>query len=297
MDSTRHGPNLALCDVRQTAADWVLSSWSASAEANRVATALGRFEVFCEAGFNAVDLDQITPTIAELFVTASSSDGRPPSVSLQHLRRLSIRLLFRIARSSGHLVGDPTIDLALPPRSTLQTRPLTDSEVLLCRGVSQWSLSDSRRSAAWALAEATARTSELPRLLVKDLDLDMQRVLVHGGKRVGERWGILTSWGVAQLESRLKVIGADPDTPLLYRGRDASGAGQVAAATALQDVLVRAGLAGEADVRASSVAAWAGRRVLDETGRIDAVALALGVRSLDRAARIIAFDWLEVADQ
>ena len=65
----------------------------------------------------------------------------------------------------------------------------------------------------------------------------------------------------------------------------------------LQDVLVRAGLAGEPDVRASSVAAWAGRRVLEETGRIDLAARALGVRSLDRAARIIGWEWSESASE
>jgi len=37
-------------------------------------------------------------------------------------------------------------------------------------------------------------------------------------------------------------------------------------------VLTRAGLAGEPDVRPASVAAWAGRRILEETGRIDVVA-------------------------
>jgi integrase/recombinase XerC len=170
---------------------------------------------------------------------------------------------------------------------------LTDDEVLLGRGAAQWSLSDTRRLAAWALAEATARTSELPHIQVSDLDLEAGRVFLHGGKRVGERWGALTSWGLEQLRVRLRVIGNEPDLPILYRGSDPRGAGQVAAATVLQDVLVRAGLAEEPDMRASSVAAWAGRRVLEETGRIDLAAQALGVRSLDRAARIIGWDWTE----
>jgi hypothetical protein len=48
---------------------------------------------------------------------------------------------------------------------------------------------------------------------------------------------------------------------------------------------------GEPDVRPASVAAWAGRRILAETGRIDEVARRLGMVSLDRTARFIAFDW------
>ena len=60
---------------------------------------------------------------------------------------------------------------------------------------------------------------------------------------------------------------------------------------ALRETLVRAGLSGEPDVGPGSLAAWAGRRVMRETGRIEAVAVALGVRSLDRAALIIGWDW------
>jgi hypothetical protein len=39
------------------------------------------------------------------------------------------------------------------------------------------------------------------------------------------------------------------------------------------------------------VAAWAGARVFADTGRIELVARALGMRSLDQAARAIAWDW------
>ena len=44
-------------------------------------------------------------------------------------------------------------------------------------------------------------------------------------------------------------------------------------------------------MRPASVAAWAGRRILAESGRIDEVARRLGMSSLDRTARFIAFDW------
>ena len=40
-----------------------------------------------------------------------------------------------------------------------------------------------------------------------------------------------------------------------------------------------------------SIAAWAGRKVLEETARIDEVARRLGMASLDRAARFIEWDW------
>jgi integrase/recombinase XerC len=58
-----------------------------------------------------------------------------------------------------------------------------------------------------------------------------------------------------------------------------------------QCLLTHAGLGEAPDVRPSSVAAWAGRRIFEETGRIDVAAQRLGMRSLDRAARFIGWDW------
>lgn len=292
MDGTR----LGLAEAVDAARTWVSASWAAKAEARRVVGVLQRFASFCDQGFGIVDLAGVTPAVAAEFVSAPAPDGAIPSVSLRHLRRLSIRLLFRVARSSGYPLGDPTLDLALPPRSSLSTRPLVDEEVLVCRGAAQWSLEDTRRAAAWALAEASCRTAELPFITVADIDLERSRVWIHGGGRVVERWGYLDEWGVEHVRRRLAVVGEGSAAPIVYAGGDPAGAGQVAACTAIQDVLVRAGLGGEPDVRASSVAAWAGRRILAENGRIDVVARRLGLKSLDRAARIIAWDWLEEPD-
>jgi len=275
---------------------WVTTAWSAEVEARRIVAVLERFAAFCDQGFGIVDLAGVTPAVAAAFVSAPAPDGVAPSVSLRHLRRLSIRLLFRVARSSGHLLGDPTLDLRLPPRSSLLTRPLADEEVLVCRGAAQWSLEDTRRAAAWALAEATCRTAELPFITVADVDLERSRVWIHGGGRAAERWGYLDDWGVEHVGRRLAGAGEDRAVPVIYAGGDPAGAGQVSACTAIQDVLVRAGLGDETDVRASSVAAWAGRRILTETGRIDVVARRLGLKSLDRTARILAWEWLEEPD-
>ena len=78
---------------------------------------------------------------------------------------------------------------------------------------------------------------------------------------------------------------------VVYGGSGPAATGQVSASVALSDVLTRAGLGDEPDVRPGSVAAWAGRRILDETARIDEVARRLGMSSLDRTARFIAWDW------
>jgi integrase/recombinase XerC len=207
-----------------------------------------------------------------------------------HWRRTALRLLFRAGRRAGLADGDPTLDIKLPPRSSLSTRPLTNDEVGLCRSVAQWSLNGSRRAAVWALAEATCRSSELPHITADDIDLDSGRVWIAGGKATDRREGLLTGWGLAQVRARIEEL-VEPTRPLVYAGRSPAGPGQVSGAAALVDVLTRAGLHHEPDVRPGSVAAWAGRRVLDETGRIELAARALGVRSLDRAAGIVAWDW------
>lgn len=293
MDRTPLDRNGEFSDFTGRAASWVLEAWSADVEARRVVHLLRRFERFCDQGFGVDSLVGVSSPIASAFVNAPGPDGATASVSLRHLRRLAIRLLFRVARSAGVEVGDPTLDLILPPRSTLATRPLTNDEVFLCRGVAQWSLSDTRRAAAWALAETSCRTAELPYVTVGDTDIEGGRVWIRGGSRTTDRWGSLSGWGREHLALHLAVLGPDPALRVLYSGADPAGAGQVSACTALQDVLTRAGLTGEPDVRASSVAAWAGRQILADTGRIDLVARGLGVRSLDRAARIIGWDWLE----
>jgi hypothetical protein len=77
----------------------------------------------------------------------------------------------------------------------------------------------------------------------------------------------------------------------VYRGSGSAHSKQASACMVVGEVLVRAGLAGEPDVRPLSVTAWAGRRILEETGRIEQVARRLGMRSLDRAARLICFEW------
>mgnify|MGYP000953602395 CR=1 FL=1 len=189
------------------------------------------------------------------------------------------------------MTADPTVDLRLPPLTSLGARPLTDDEVLAGRAAAQWALGATRRAATWALAEATCRSGEIPRICVGDIDLDNSTVRISGGGRAQPRIGDLTGWGQEQIARPLDVVGPDPAQPFVYEGSDTRLGGLVSANSAITQVLERAGLGDEPDGRPSSVVAWAGRRVLRDTGRIDAVAEALGLQSLDRAADFIGWDW------
>lgn len=238
-----------------------------------------------------VDVADLTPSVCNSFVQSPTRAGSAPTTRLMGQRRTALRFVFRLARAEGLLAVDPTIDLDLPPRSPSPPRPLTDTEVAACRSASIWDLADSRRSAAWALAESTARSSELAHLRLTDVDLYANRVWIHGGKTTAERWGYLTDWGRIQILRRIEVLGNKPDLGIVYQGRSPANAGQVAACTVVVDVLRRAGLTKQPRVRPGSVAAWAGQQILAETGRIDIVARRLGMTSLDRVARLIEWDW------
>jgi site-specific recombinase XerC len=263
----------------------------------RLVEVMARFLVFVERGHGSVELADVSHEHVEAFVLApvGAIEGfRDPSVATAHLRRSGVRLLFRVLRTVGIVEGDPTLDLVLPPRSSLATRPLTEDEIVVCRSFALRTLTETRQPAAWALAEATARTSEIACIRMRDLDLGAHRVWIHSGAKTEPRFGCLSPWGVQQLERRLRALGqsgAEPEEPLVYGAGGSAASAQASTARAIQETLTRAGLGHEPDVRAASVAAWAGRRILQDTGRIEAVARGLGVHSLDGAARIIGWDW------
>lgn len=106
--------------------------------------------------------------------------------------------------------------------------------------------------------------------------------------------GRLTPWGAKQIARRLEAIAGSGDPVLAWQdGELRARPGTIS--KAIEDTLVRAGLGSEPGVRPLSVVGWVGATVLEETGRIDAAALRMGMRSLDRAARIIGWDWREAA--
>jgi hypothetical protein len=262
----------------------------------RLRSTLVRFEAYLRRGHGIDRLTEASAAHVEGFVhapSASAGEVRPPSLATMHFRRAVLRLAFRAGRELGLAPGDPTLDLRLPPRSSLTTRPLSDAEVALCRSASLIALDETLRPTAWALAEATARTSEIPAIRACDLDLGSNRVFIHGGTRRDPRWGRLSGWGSRQLARRLRALRIDATSQVLLAGsgqRTEDGQ-QAAACTVISEVLQRAGLGDEPDVRPASIAGWAGATAFAEGASIDEVARMLGLRSLDAAARTIGFDW------
>jgi integrase len=262
----------------------------------RLEELMRQFGRFVESVRGIAQLGDVSASITAEFVTASLSDGREPGPSIQYFRRLAVRKLYGTMRAQGLDVGDPTLDLILPNRSRGSFRPLVDEEVELCRATCLGDARRNRAAAVWALAEATARTGELSAVRRGDVDLNGACVWIAGTDRTRARWGALTPWGLSQLARFLGDEAGEIGDLLLYTGDPASALAQSSAVGAISRTLTRAGLGEASDVRPSSVAAWAGRKVFDETGRIDVAAKRLGMRSLDRTAVFIGWGWASTYD-
>ncbi len=205
-----------------------------------------------------------------------------------HLRRSALRIFFREAKALGTLSTDLTRDIALKPRSYRDLRPLTDREVRRCRSFAEDVPGDSLHAVAWALVEATARVPELGAVTPQEVDLEDGRVWFAGSSNTGPRWATLTDWGINQLERYLSTKPQPPqDRSMLLPSQGPRSSTYEFVASTLRQT----GLAKEPGVRANSIPAWRGAKELANGASIDEVALLLGMRSLDRAASFIGFDW------
>jgi integrase/recombinase XerC len=247
------------------------------------------------------EFPQVTAAHCRGFIDAPTAAGSLPELTTRHARRTALRMLFRTLREQGLDVGDPTVDIRLPARSSTSARPLTDAEITLCRASARLGEAGGvslQRATVWALAETTAMTSEISRVRIRDVDHDHSPhwVQLPGTRRLDPRLGALTDWGSALLTRQLRVLagaGATPDTLVTYRGRGAPGQDKAQSATcnAIGAILDLAGLSDQPDVRPASVRNWVGRQLYEAGMPIEQVARRLGAWSLDAAATAIGLTW------
>lgn len=225
---------------------------------------------------------------ASAFVRSLTRSKTEPSLATMHLRRTALRILFREAKALGVLSVDPTTNIPLPPRAYRHLRCMTDGEIERCRSFAERMKGETRYAVAWALAEGTARVAELGAIRAKDLDLKEGQVWIGGSSNTDARWSTLTDWGVNQLQ-RVEISKSKPPPgrSLLMPGTTSRASVHELVASTLR----RAGLADAPGVRPNSITAWRGAAELANGASIEAVAALLGMRSLDRAATFIGFDW------
>ena len=293
------GPSSILGELEEVLLRWWLDAAHSDQTLARMGETVQRFGAWLK-GAGVTSFAAVSPAQARGFVLAPTPGGRLPEAHTQHARRTAVRMLYRTLRTLDRPSGDPTIDLALPPRGYRVARPLTADEVTLCRVSAQATPGRKGwvRATAWALGEATAISSEITMVRIRDLDDPYQPAWVNlpGTSRAQARRVELTGWGRLMLTERVQALlraGGGLDTLLAYGGHRPPGGAkaQASVCNALREVLDSAGLAGEADVRPASLRHWAGRCAYDDGASITAVARLMGHRSLDATAEDIALDW------
>lgn len=253
-----------------------------------------RFQRYAERIHGIVLVAEVDGAVVREFLDTRTSTGGLPSVSTARARLTAVRLLYRVLRELRLADHDPTLDVRLEHRSYPSVRALTDQEVEACRWASLATLIATREPAVWALAEAGASTGEIGFVRTPDLDLVSARAWVSGGRKGAARWLPLDDWEATQLGRRARQVGTD--APLAYAADGSYDSRRSSVTAVLTRILRRAGLGAVDGVEPRSVSAWVGRRVLDDTRRIEAVALRLGLRSLDLAADVIGWDWSSTED-
>ncbi len=249
---------------------------------------LERSARFLRNGCGITDPADITNEHVLARMEARSSKGRRPTELTERSRLFAFRTMSQEAIRLGLMDHDPTLGIPVPERGVLLTRPLTDEEHERGQSRAVPSPVDHRRSITWALSEATARTSEMGRVRVRDVEVELARVWLPGSPTVDARWGQLTDWGLIQVKRRLRSV-SDPDASLIV-WRTTPRTLRAACAQAVKETLRAAGLTAPG-IRPRSIVSWAGRKALDEGTPLHEVALLLGMRSLDETVKLIGFDW------
>lgn len=283
--------------VRRELAD-VLTSWAADpAFAALTLTRMGeiahRFARYVNnSGYPS--FTELDTEVCAAFIHAPTRTGNPPTSNTCHFRRTTIRTLTRTLRQLGTPAVDPTIDIVLPARDGTLLRPLTDDENTLCRTTSFIAeAGDLRRPAAWALAETTATTGEIPQITTRHVHDDGTHIHVQlpGGRGANPRTVTATSWATVILRRRLDEIPAG--APVVHRSSrpPVSGAAQAAVCNLISTVLRTNLLDRDPGIRPSSVRLWRAAGELAATGSLEAAARMLGTRSLDRLADQLDHRW------
>jgi integrase/recombinase XerC len=251
---------------------------------------LKRFERFARA-FGITSARDVTEELARAFITARDARHRFPAVATQHQRRSVVRLAFRVYSRTDRTVIDPTLHVDLPSRSSLAVRPITSDELALVREASLSTLVETRQPSIVALSEATGTPAEIAAIRVRDLDLGARTVALPGARHALPRIGQLSTWGTQQLRRRIEAAMTEPGQLIAYHGSGVGHSGPSSVSVAINRLLTQAGLGNERDLKVGSIRACAAREVFLRSGRIEEAARALGCRSLDVAARTIAWEW------
>jgi integrase/recombinase XerC len=241
-------------------------------------------------GLELSDLSEISFDLLQAFVDAPNDNGTTPAGGTMCGRATVVNLMVADWYKDGFLERNPLFGRTLRvPRPPGEIRNLIDVEMQKCIRVVPKSIRSTRAPAVLALGRLGAYGSEIVALKAEDIDLRSGKVQLPGCKSAFPRIATLDTWG-------LDAVGAHLEHPVLSdadpTALDSHVFGRL---TSVNDVFTRvlqqAGLWGPEEIRIGSIRLWAGARVLEQTGRIEDAARVLGMRSLDKVAEHLGYQW------
>ncbi|HMR94830.1 MAG TPA: hypothetical protein PKE05_04785 [Microthrixaceae bacterium] len=274
-------------ECRVALSAWLCKPSTPEVTFGRVAELAIRYASRLEAT-GVASMTSATAEDASGFVRAPTRKGAPPSVHTMHLRRTTLRSIYRTLHELGAPCGDPTAFMELPSRWFRAQRPLTNAEIHQLRTAVMTRRGDPPAGAVLlALAEAGASTVELT--IVCWADIAASCVALPGGARILPRTVALTDWGAATItQARATTTAAATDLAVSGSAMPpGSQPAQAAMTNRLRQLLRTAELHTDPTLGPRSIRLWAAANRYRKTGRIEDAAHVLGMRSLDACAAAI----------
>lgn len=282
-----------------------LASSTAETHAKVLAT-LGKFTKAQRIDFIA-DLDAVV--LHSWYQAPAVRTGTLPTANTVALRQSVARSLFRTMALLGITDRDVTVAVPALRRPERAVNPLTAQQVQKLKSASlrrrETHSGSSKGPAALALALLGLQSKEIPAARVCDIDFLAGTLWAHdGGIRVTERHvPIDDSWVWSTLAERVQYLqkahGDKAATMSVAYEQGVSRGGSTphnpAAATSntLDGIFKDAGVKQPGRVRLASLNEYVALRVYAETGDLMAVAVRMGMRSLDAVAHIVHKNWFD----
>lgn len=292
----------------------VTGDWERQADAGLVShnvaysyTSLIRSFVGYASARGISDLYDVTPTLILEWMHSPTAKGEPPANSTRLGRRSVARQFFATAQKLGLYDMNPAASVVEHRRIDRHVHPFTTAQLAQLKRVAEYRFGEYKSPTMLALMLLGATTREVAYIRVGDVDLEAKRLWLHGGAEKNRpRWvPIDDNWAGSTLARRLAAIAIDkPDLSardlstvlLAYRPKkdgDNPAKRSAAVATTMDKLLRIARVYVAGQTRLESIREALALRVFEETGRLEDVAVRLGLSSLDTIAHIVGHNWAE----
>jgi hypothetical protein len=303
--------------VARVVADWKRQAANGTIQMSTINAHTGYLMTFAQYAPNrgARRLSQVTSQLLWDWVNSvGPKTVDAPTETTRKTRRAVARGFYRTAFCLGLTEANPAASLPTVKSPARVVSALTDEEVARAKAAASWEVPivDGRTRryeegsltgpVALALTLLGAQPGEVGAIRGRDLRLLDGLVWAHGGgDRFDDRWlPIDDTWAYDTLLARQSWLernrpNAWLDQPIAYdrqpKTPDTHAGRSAATSMTLDKVLAKAGLKQPGRIRVASINEWVAARVYRDTQRVEAVAARLGMRSLDAAAHLVAWDW------